>query len=362
MILHKCMIHLLAIILFTFLLNPLGIRAESIIRDVRLDTANIDLIDTTSATLHWRLMEPVATTVFICNLKGSIVRTLLPEKALDQGHHSVRWDGRDDHGIQCPNGVYLPVIRCKSKEKGSSVYTPAATDWGKEAGAGGFYYNASQASLSFIVSEKAYAQLIVGLQDGGPVYKTLASWRLWQPGSYTIPWDGKDKDGRQEVHKLADLAYAFHGFTLFENSLTISGAPDIHYTQSPSQVFAMPASANSQMSFYLNVVQRYEQEPEIAIEYADMVTNREEVVLNGKVDLRLSFVHPGRKSSQARRGSELVLYLDNTFITEFQVVETPGTFVFDTHPYPNGHHLLTFNLLTPDGQVGVVTHAVTIQN
>jgi len=59
-----------------------------------------------SVDIKFRLSEPGTVSLRIYDVAGRMVRSL-PEKQLDCGRHTVRWDGSDENGRPCASGIYF---------------------------------------------------------------------------------------------------------------------------------------------------------------------------------------------------------------------------------------------------------------
>jgi len=58
------------------------------------------------AAISFRTARPGPVTARVFDVRGGLVRTLLDNSA-QPGPYLVRWDGRDDHGVAVPSGVYF---------------------------------------------------------------------------------------------------------------------------------------------------------------------------------------------------------------------------------------------------------------
>jgi hypothetical protein len=67
-----------------------------------------------SASIKVGISNPAEARLSIYNLRGQLIRTLL-DQPLDQGYHTLLWDGRDDDGHACSSGVYFAVLRAGKK-------------------------------------------------------------------------------------------------------------------------------------------------------------------------------------------------------------------------------------------------------
>ena len=65
----------------------------------------------------FELKEPAELCLALYNMRGQRVRELSPE-TFSRGPHQVLWDGRDDSGRQCANGIYYLRMQAGNTSKG----------------------------------------------------------------------------------------------------------------------------------------------------------------------------------------------------------------------------------------------------
>lgn len=75
-----------------------------------------------TVTLRFDLPKAQRVTVSLVNSRGEEVRTLADDRFLHRGTHPFTWNGRDDHGIVAPDGVYH--LRVGLREEGRSITSP----------------------------------------------------------------------------------------------------------------------------------------------------------------------------------------------------------------------------------------------
>lgn len=63
--------------------------------------------------IRYELFNGDRISIFILNLQGRIVRTLLQQREVNSGVHEILWDGKDDQGIALPSGVYIMQLRTR---------------------------------------------------------------------------------------------------------------------------------------------------------------------------------------------------------------------------------------------------------
>ena len=58
-------------------------------------------------TINFDLPEETSVELLIYDVMGRLVKTLISEKEMDAGYHSIVWDGEDDNGEIVPAGMYF---------------------------------------------------------------------------------------------------------------------------------------------------------------------------------------------------------------------------------------------------------------
>lgn len=349
--------------ILSLLLLPADGNANSLLSDVRVDTTELDLQLNSTITISWQLNEPAKVNLYICNLKGDIVRTLLNKEKLGEGGHTASWNGKDEFNLPVAGGVYLPIIKCSSKRKGTFVYNPSSQIWGEDVPATGLNYDQAGETISFGVAHPTYGRLRVGLKEGGPVYKTIAPWKYYGSGQYDIPWNGRDKENYKSVIGNEKISFSFDAFSLPENSIVVTGGSDSNDTTTRKyKNFPVHPPTSGKISYFSMEPTSQQAEPEIAVKWLKSKKKKDSIILKGKASCRVSFAKPEKRTASLMGGSELILYLDDEYVAEVPVNKLPANIGFDTSQYTNGEHLLTINLLTSDDRMGLYIRNIIIDN
>ena len=69
-------------------------------------------------TIRYQLPVQTKVTIQVYNINGQVVRSLIEQKATPAGHHAVKWDGRNNLGIQVSSGTYFYQISTADFKKG----------------------------------------------------------------------------------------------------------------------------------------------------------------------------------------------------------------------------------------------------
>jgi hypothetical protein len=337
--------------------------ANSLITKVAVENFHIDLAKGDQGAVDFELLEPCRVNLFITDVQGNIVQTLMDREELDVGQHLGVWDGMDVDDNAVADGIYFPIIQCISPRKGTFTHNPSATSWGAQVDAENFIYDGETQLLSFEVNTMVYGRLRVGLKEGGPVYKSLVPWRLWQPGTYDVEWDGKDAQGYSSIIGHEKLAYSFDAFALPANSFVATGAGDDRPLVPPAyRTFPIHPPSGEPPSFFALVADSMKAEPELAVDWPKSRKKGEVVQLKGKVLCTVSFADPTKRSATLEKGSELIVYVDGQYVTEKPLEGFPATIGFNSRDFSNGSHIVTINLLTTDDRAGISMHRVVIKN
>lgn len=325
------------------------------VKEIHLDTGEI-------AGIGFTLDEPAKVSVFICDLKGRIVRTLLADADKTAGNISLLWDGHGNQGESVPGDVYVPIIKATSATTGSTVYNPTAGEWGADVLADNLHYDPASESVTFTIKNDAYARLRVGIREGGPVYRTVTPWQRWQAGSHQVPWNGMDQGEFQRVSEKPGLAYSFDSFVMPENSLVVSGGSEPEGAQPDYGWFPVHPPSAPTLTFF--ALEPGSHRPELSITMTCPAKAQENTSkpLHGKTDCRIDATEDNLGGADFAHGAEFLIYVDDEFVVEVPVKKLPATIGFDTRKYKNGAHRLTANILTDDDRAGIATIEATFKN
>lgn len=349
------------IFLFQVLVQPLY--ANGLISKVELENVELNLSQDRPAAITYSLEEPCRANVFITDVRGNIVRNIITKEDLSGGEHLEIWDGQDNFGNPVGNGVYFPIIQCTSKRKGTFIYNPSSNPWGAQTEAENIHYDSELQLLTFELGAMAYGRLRVGLKEGGPVYKTLAPWKSWQPGRYQIQWDGKDVQGYQWVIDQEKLSYSFDAFSLPTNAIIVTGSDKAELLTEPKySVFPVHPPSAQPTSFFALEAGSQGGEPELSVTWVDSKGKGDRTILKGNALTTVNFAEPTKRSSTLKSGSELILYVDDRYVVEKPIDGFPAMIGFNTRDFANGSHTVTINLLTTDDRAGISIHKIEIDN
>ncbi len=359
-ILTACAILILAI----FCSSGVWAQSQGIFHSVQVAPTLIDVGENETSRISWYQSQPGIIKVFICNLDGKIVKTLYESHASEFGTQQVVWDGRDELGNLCPNGVYLPIIKVSTDNRGTQVYNSTTAPWGADLSQSDVTYNAAAGKITYQLAQPALCLLRVGERDGGPVYITLSDWEPRVAGYHEKSWNGMDGGGLVWAADKEKLQIVLDAFSTPENAILITGSTNpSHKFEGIKKRFPLhPPFARKMM---LHALHNREICHDFAIQVdiirPERISNNIPVI-TGKAALLISIGSQVTQARLVREKFELYLFVDGAFISEGPRKTLPAQLMLDSNKLSNGEHIITVNLRTLEDHVGTTSLKVTVDN
>lgn len=318
-----------------------------------------------SVTLGFDLRAEGPWAVLVLDSDGGVVRTVAAEKPLRAGRQELVWDGRDTDGKVVPDEAYTFVW-----ESGGDRHDPAAVSGGEAGDITGARFDREAGTVTYSLPAPARVLVRMGIQ-GGPMLKTLVDWKPRIGGSITEYWNGRDHDG------LMDLAAA-KGFTVLITYVTLPDATVIAYGNAsesyreyklgrgkdrPQKPRASPSAAadGRQVRPAGLLPPAWARAPKVLLTLpASTEATNTVPTISGTVAVRVD-VDPADKEHLAKDQFEVIFFVDNLFFAEAERGYLPYNFRWETEPLPEGDHILTANISSFKGQVGVASRKVRIE-
>ncbi len=346
------------IIFLIILFFPFPGYGETIMRGIKVEKNSIDLGKNETADLSWELSEAAALTVYICDIHGNLVRTLLNKEKMALGKQQISWDGRDDTGLYLGDGLYFPIIRAKSKRKGIEVYNPTTEPWGEDIIADPIGWDKKKQAIFFSIDKTALCRIRVFIKDGGPMYKAITGWQLYLAGNHEEPWNGMDLNGVVRVTDQKNYQVGFDGFSLPSNSIFLLGSetPPGGLKKDYKKYPIHPPHGRN-VAYLTAQPDTIAPDPLLTVQLQADGAN-----IKGKVTI-LTDLQPGLSPAyQLREDYELYLFVDGVLDTEINRATLPQTLIWDSSRYANGEHIFTINILSTADRAATYSQKVRINN
>lgn len=359
-ILVVCAILILAI----FCTSGVWAQSQGIFHSVQVAPTLIDVGQNETSRISWYQSQRGIINVFICNLDGRIVKTLHESHAAEFGSRQVVWDGRDELGNLCPNGVYLPIIKVSTDNRGTQVYNPTTAPWGADLSQSDVTYDAAVGKITYQLPQPALCLMRIGERDGGPVYITLFNWEPRLAGDHEALWDGMDGGGLLRAADKEKLQIVLDAFSTPENAILISGSTNpSHKFEGIEKRFPLHPPFAGKMMLHALHARELCRDFEIQVD----VTRPERMangipVITGKAALLVSVGSQVIRTRLVREKFELYLFVDGAFISEGPRKTLPAQLMLDSNKMSNGEHIITVNLRTLEDHVGTLSLKVIVDN
>jgi hypothetical protein len=339
-------------------------QAGIFVHSVQVEPQKIDIAKNDSARISWYLVGKSVMHVFICDLDGRIVRNLYTGSEGAPGGHAIDWDGRDNQGNQCPDGLYVPIIKIQAASRAYGIYNPTMQAWGYKVEGKDISYNPRQKQIIFTLDKPALCLMRIGETNGGPYYLTLFGWEMREAGTYSESWDGMDPNDIVQVAKRENFAIFLDAFTLPQNTILLTGSINDEYRdESNFKRFTLLPPRGGRISVHALRPGIFNNDLPftVKIERSKRV-ERGVSVITGSIKLSMHIAGNLDKSRMLQDKLEVYLFMDGRFLYEIPIQKLPATAKLDTTKFPNGEHIMTVNLRTVSDRCGAYTMKVMVEN
>ena len=333
------------------------------ILDVVLGSAAFNPTREDTIRLKYRVLQPEKATVRVYDPDGGLVR-IIDDPSYTTGIHKIEWDGRDDQGEMVPDEAYTFTVETVS----GSIYDPTTFS-------GGIVGHTREARFdrdgTVVYKLPAPARVLIRLGvQSGPMLKTLVDWKPRVAGVITEYWDGRDED------KVTSLRTQ-KGFTALITYVSLPDATVIAYGNAKETYRdyklgrgkdrprkpERPRRAGTDLQLRPEhlVPPAWSRAPRVLMSIprgtGGMLENTPNV--SGIVDVLVS-VDPSDRSAVLSDQFEVIFFVDNVFFAEAERGYLPFNWRWELNQIPPGEHVLTVNIISFKGQVGVASRKVNV--
>lgn len=310
--------------------------------------------------LRYQLTEPSAVTIRLYDPDGGLMAELVNGAAQSAGEHEVEWDGRDLDAQLAPDEAYT-VLATAAK----GVFDPAASSGGQVGDITQATFDREAGTLVYALPAAARVLIRCGLGNG-PMLRTLVDWRPRIGGTITEYWDGRDEDGVTRFADHKDFKALITYVTLPEGTVIAHGNTAETYRdfklgrgKGRPRKEGPPESVSSAGRAPKGLVPAaWSRTPRVLVTFPDSPSQKSDVVEVGdRVAVRVDVDESDRQQLLSDQ-FEVIFFVDNVFFGEAERGYLPMTWPWELHQLPPGEHLLTVNISSFSGQVGVASRKV----
>jgi hypothetical protein len=351
--------------LLPVLLSVMTLEASQVqITEVTLGASAFNPSRHEQVRLVYRLTHSDISTVRIYDADAGLVRELPGPVRSEAGVHEVTWDGRDDTGQLVPDEAYTFTVETAS----GAVYDPTTFSGGIVGDITQARFDAEAGTVVYTLPVPARVLIRLGVHNG-PMLKTLVDWKPRIAGAITEYWDGRDEDKLLRLRELKDFRALITYVTLPDATVIAYGNDRETYrdyklgrAKDRPQKPARPRVPDPQVRFRPEnlVPPAWARAPRVLMtlpKHAAEVHIVPEV--QDSVDVHVD-VDPADRDRLLREQFEVIFFVDHVFFAEAERGYLPFNWRWELQQIPAGEHVLTVNVSSFKGQVGVASRKVRV--
>jgi len=310
--------------------------------------------------LVYELAESDGVTVRVYDPDAGLVRNVVESAQRDAGRHEETWDGRDLEGRIVPNEAYTFTIETAS----GAVYDPTTLSGGTVGDVTAPRFDAERGTLEYRLPQAARVLIRCGVHDG-PMLRTLIDWKPRAGGPVTEYWDGRDESNLLAVREHKSFSALVTYVTLPDATVIAYGNGEEAYAayklgrakDRPARP-ARPRTDASGLRPEGLVPPAWAHAPRVVMTFPGTADGALPEV-RGNAEVRID-VEPGDRDRLVQEQFEVMFFVDTVFFAEAERGYLPYTWRWELAQVPAGEHVLTVNVSSFKGQVGVGSRKVRV--
>lgn len=337
---------------------------ELTISNVRPNSVRLDPAKGETLQLSFQLSTPAQVKLQVYDGRELLVREIQEPGPAKAGERALSWDLRDRDGKVVPPEAYTYVLEAQSKDGKVVRYDLADATGGQTVAARDVHVDKTSGEISYVLDRPARVNIRVGLNNAGPLLRTLIDWVVRPAGQQTERWNGKDASEVLDLAAHPRLHVSVQAFSLPENSILVGEpGPQVQLIPGLSARAQRPKSGTQAKRMYSHAQQPLESRGDFKVLWTLPSLPRSATglpIVTGMTPVRLD-VHQADRERALSRRFEPVFFIDGQFAFENEVGFVPMTWNFDPSALNEGEHFLTVNLRGYEGNFGMATLKVLVQ-
>lgn len=334
---------------------------------VRVDQNVFDPASAEKAEVKFRLDEAASVELLLFDDRDVLVRTVRESAALPPGECAIVWDGKDESGRIVPRDAYHFVVKAKSPNGATAVADLSDATGGESMVVPNVAWDADAHRIRYRLPQAGRVNIRVGLQDNGPLLRTVIDWVARPAGDNEQVWDGWDASHVLDIAKHPKLSVFIDAYAFSANTLLVGPVAD-----STAWIDPLPWGRHEREGRAPPRKLMHEHSQQPAEQRGDVIVR---VVLpdglpknangvpevSGRVVVRLD-VDPKDRDRVIRTRFEPVFFVDGTFAFENEVGYLPFSWIWDTSTTNEGIHYVSVNVRGYEGNFGMATVKVDVRH
>lgn len=305
----------------------------------------------------------VGVKVSIYDADGGLVRTLMVSRGEGEKGKPLSWGGRDESGRPVPDEAYTLVV----KRADGIIYDPTTFSGGVVGDIRDATFDDS-GTVSYKLPAPSRVLIRLGLHNG-PMYRTLVDWEPRPAGKVIEHWDGFDADGLVKLRGHEDFTALITYVALPEATVITYGNEAESYReyklgrgkdrpQKPEPPEDFEAGAEFRPTSLLPPA--WARAPQVAMSFPDLLDGDTVPAVDRFVNVRID-VADEDKPLLMEDQFEVLLFVDGQFFAEAERGYLPLNWKWELDQFQPGEHILTANISSFRGQVGVASRKILLE-
>jgi hypothetical protein len=353
------------IALATLLVLPGTIHAQELaISNVRPNSIRLDPAKGETLRLSFQLSVPAQVTLQVYDGRELLVHEIKESELASADDRTMTWDLRDHAGKVVPPEAYTYALEAQTKDGKAVRYDLADATGGQTVATRDVRVDKTSGTISYVIDRPARVNVRMGLDNAGPLLRTLIDWVVRPAGQQVERWNGKDASEVLDLAAHPRLFVSVQAFSLPDNSILVGESQ-----QQVQLISGLPAQAQRQKNgtqakrMYSHAQQPLESRGDFKVLWTLPKLPRSATgvpIVTSVTPVRLDVQQADRERALSRR-FEPVFFIDGQFAFENEVGFVPMTWNFDPAALNEGEHFLTVNLRGYEGNFGMATLKVFVQ-
>ncbi|SFV64280.1 hypothetical protein MNB_SV-13-2099 [hydrothermal vent metagenome] len=306
-------------------------------------------------SIKFELKKDTEVEIDIYTPDNNLIRSL-HSKVLKKGKNSIEWDGKDSNGTIVPNEAYNIVVKADKeildfRKTGGEIVKDLQSHVDK------------QGHISYRLSKPSRVLVRVGVENSS-MLRVISNWIPKNRGKVLQRWSMRDKDNIVDISKLK-YAVSVSAFTLCDYSIITNNNKKENYisyfqrnklkcnTIPNEKQILKRGDRGISKHFYGCRIQ--ERDPRLELKIPKAKTDKQDIPIlsNGKRTLIKVTMNPEDEAILEKVKYEVSFFVDFEFSSEEELGYMPISWNFNPNGLKKGKHILTVNVSSFSGQVGV---------
>jgi len=312
--------------------------------------------------LSYTLSEEANVTWQIYTPDNNLIRTIKAEHS-KKGEYTLLWDGKDEKGTIVPDEAYTIVLKAKTKNRTQTIDSHLT---------GGEILKDLQTkvdkigNISYTLSVPARVLVRAGIENG-PMLRVISNWVPKNKGKVRQRWDMKDADNLIDISTLP-FGITVSAFALPKHAIITTNNKILNYytyfkdqnlscNTHPKEKQLLEREGKS-ISKHVYMCRIQDRDPRLylAMPKAEQKEQNLSVLSDGKPTLVKVSMHPEDEATLEKAKYEVSFFVDFEFTSEEELGFMPISWNYMPNGIKKGEHILTVNVSSFTGQVGVKSY------